>query len=161
MSTTETGHWKKTACILCAVNCGLEVQTSGERIVRIRGDKANPVSEGYLCEKSQRMDYYQNGADRIDSPMRRRADGSYVRIDWTTAIGEIAARLKSIRDQHGGDSILYYGGGSQGNHLGATYADNALKAHWVDVPSGKGHVHSRKWPGESLREWHERHGLLA
>jgi len=135
MSTTETGDWKKTACILCAVNCGLEVQTSGERIVRIRGDKANPVSEGYLCEKSQRMDYYQNGADRIDSPTRRRADGSYVRIDWTTAIGEIAARLKSIRDQHGGDSILYYGGGSQGNHLGATYADNTLKALGVKYRS--------------------------
>ena len=68
MSATESGEWAKTACILCAVNCGLEVQTSGQRIVRIRGDKANPVSRGYLCEKSQRMDHYQNGADRIDSP---------------------------------------------------------------------------------------------
>jgi anaerobic selenocysteine-containing dehydrogenase len=135
MSSTETGDWKKTACILCAVNCGLEVQTSGQRIVRIRGDKANPVSQGYLCEKSQRMDHYQNGADRIDSPMRRRADGSYERIDWATAIREIAAKLKKIRDQHGGDTILYYGGGSQGNHLGATYADSTLKALGVKYRS--------------------------
>jgi anaerobic selenocysteine-containing dehydrogenase len=135
MSTTETGDWKKTACILCAVNCGLEVQTSGPRIVRIRGDKANPVSQGYLCEKSQRMDNYQNGADRIDSPMRRRADGSYERIDWATAMREIAARLKGIRDQHGGESIFYYGGGSQGNHLGATYADSTLKALGVKYRS--------------------------
>ena len=35
----ESGEWKKTACILCAVNCGLEVQVSGARITRIRGDK--------------------------------------------------------------------------------------------------------------------------
>ncbi|HEX5640689.1 MAG TPA: molybdopterin oxidoreductase family protein [Burkholderiaceae bacterium] len=124
----ETGEWKKTACILCAVNCGLEVQTIGARITRVRGDKANPVSQGYVCEKSQRMDQYQNGADRIDAPLRRRADGSYERIDWDTALREIAAKLADIRARHGGESIFFYGGGSQGNHLGGTYADSTLKA---------------------------------
>lgn len=132
---TETGEWKKTACILCAVNCGLEVQTSGAHITRIRGDKANPVSQGYVCEKSQRMDHYQNGADRIDSPLRRRADGSYERIDWDTAFREIAAKLADIRARHGGESILFYGGGSQGNHLGGTYADSTLKALGVKYRS--------------------------
>jgi len=124
----DSDGWQKTACILCAVNCGLEVQTSDAHITRIRGDKANPVSQGYVCEKSQRMDHYQNGADRIDSPMRRRADGSYERIDWDTAFREIAAKLADIRARHGGESILFYGGGSQGNHLGGTYADSTLKA---------------------------------
>ena len=32
---------------------------------------------------------------------------------------------------------------------------------WVDVPSGKGHVHCRKWPEESLEEWHQRHRLWS
>lgn len=32
---------------------------------------------------------------------------------------------------------------------------------WVDVPKGKGHVHSREWPAESLEEWHRRHKLLS
>ena len=132
---SESGQWRKTACILCAVNCGLEVQTSGARITRIRGDKANPVSQGYVCEKSQRMDHYQNGADRIDSPLRRRSDGSYERIDWDTAMREIAARLTDIRARHGGESILFYGGGSQGNHLGGTYADSTLKALGVKYRS--------------------------
>ena len=132
---TESGEWKKTACILCAVNCGLEVQTRGAHITRIRGDKANPVSQGYVCEKSQRMDHYQNGADRIDSPLRRRADGSYERIDWDTALREIAARLADIRARHGGESIFFYGGGSQGNHLGGTYADSTLKALGVKYRS--------------------------
>ncbi|MCX7164964.1 MAG: molybdopterin-dependent oxidoreductase [Rhodocyclales bacterium] len=131
MTTNDTSSltgWRKTACIICSLNCGLEVQTEDRRIVRIRGDKAHPVSQGYVCEKSQRMDYYQNGADRLDSPLRRRTDGSYERIDWDTAIREIAAKLQSIKTRHGGASILYYGGGSQGNHLGATYADSTLKA---------------------------------
>ncbi|HKY91418.1 MAG TPA: molybdopterin-dependent oxidoreductase [Nevskiaceae bacterium] len=134
MSSTTTATdapWKKTACILCSVNCGIEVQTGGENhrhITKIRGDDAHPASQGYVCEKSQRMDFYQNGADRLTSPMRRRADGTYEAIDWDTAIREIAEKFSAIKAQHGGESILYYGGGGQGNHLGGMYADAFLKA---------------------------------
>jgi anaerobic selenocysteine-containing dehydrogenase len=128
MNVPLAPEWKKTACILCSLNCGLEVQTEDGRIVKARGDKYHPTSQGYVCEKSQRMDFYQNGADRITSPKRRRADGSYEDIDWTTAIQEIADKLAAVKARHGGASILYYGGGSQGNHLGGTYADSTLKA---------------------------------
>ena len=98
--------WKKTACIICALNCGLEVQTEGRRITKVRGDDAHPVSKGYVCEKSQRIDYYQNGADRLTAPMRRRPDGSYEAIDWDTAIREIAQKFTAIKARHGGESIL-------------------------------------------------------
>jgi anaerobic selenocysteine-containing dehydrogenase len=128
MDHTETDNWKKTACIICALNCGLDIKTEGGRITKIKGDKSHPISQGYLCEKSQRMDFYQNGADRIDTPKRRRPDGSYEDIDWNTAISEIAAKFKAIKNKYGGESIFYYGGGSQGNHLGGTYADSTIKA---------------------------------
>lgn len=132
MSHSESAEWKKTACIICALNCGLEVQTEAQsgvgRIIRIRADKAHPVSQGYLCEKAQRMDNYQNGADRLSSPMRRKPDGTYEAVDWDTAIREVSSKLQTVAQEHGGESILYYGGGSQGNHLGATYADNTIKA---------------------------------
>ena len=135
MRATDSTEWKKTACIICALNCGLEVQTDGRRIVRIRGDKAHPISQGYVCEKSQRMDYYQNGADRLESPMRRRPDGTYEAIDWETAIREIAAKFSAIKARHGGESILYYGGGSQGNHLGGVYGDSTIKALGIQYRS--------------------------
>jgi len=32
-------------------------------------------------------------------------------------------------------------------------------APWIDVPKGRGHVHRRQWPDESLADWHRRHGL--
>jgi anaerobic selenocysteine-containing dehydrogenase len=138
MSTSPTDEWKKTACMICALNCGLEVQTggaNGRHIVRIRGDKAHPISQGYVCEKSQRMDYYQNGADRLTSPMRRRPDGTYEAIDWDTAVREIAQKFKAIRDTHGGESILYYGGANQGSHLAGTYGDSTQKALGVKYRS--------------------------
>ena len=37
----------------------------------------------------------------------------------------------------------------------------AYAPSWVAVPKEKGHVHCDEWPGESLRQWHQRHGLLA
>ncbi len=135
MNTTEADDWKKTACIICALNCGLDIKTEGGRITKIKGDKSHPISQGYICEKSQRMDFYQNGADRIDSPKRRKSDGSYENVSWETAINEIAEKFAAIKQRHGGESILYYGGGSQGNHLGGTYADSTIKALGIQYRS--------------------------
>ena len=119
------GEWRKSACILCECNCGVEVRlggSDGRRFERIRGDKAHPASKGYTCEKALRLDFYQNGrGERLTSPMRRRVDGTYEAIDWDTAIREVAARFAAVRDTYGGDTIVYYGGGGQGNHLGGTY----------------------------------------
>jgi anaerobic selenocysteine-containing dehydrogenase len=114
--------WQTSACILCSQNCGLEVQLSGRRLARIRGDRAHPASRGYTCEKALRLDHYQNGRDRLQSPLRRRPDGSFEAVDWDTAIREVAQGLTRVRELHGGESIFYYGGGGQGNHLGGGYA---------------------------------------
>ena len=117
-------EWKSTACILCECNCGVEVQlggADGRHLVRVRGDDAHPSSKGYACEKASRMDFYQNGPHRLTKPLRRRTDGSFEEIDWDTAIREVAQRFAAVRDAHGGESIFYYGGGGQGNHLAGAY----------------------------------------
>lgn len=124
-------EWHSTACNLCFVNCGVEFKLGGEdgrQILKVRGDKEHPTSQGYICNKASRINYYQNSTARINSPMRRKADGSYEPVDWDTAISEIAAKLGAVRDEHGGDKILYYGGGGQGNHLGGAYATSLRKA---------------------------------
>ncbi|WP_423980269.1 molybdopterin-dependent oxidoreductase [Ilumatobacter sp.] len=151
MSNVESAaaEWHQTACILCSINCGIEVKLDGPTITRVRGDKAHPASEGYTCEKALRLDHYQNGAHRLTSPMRRRPDGSFEEVDWDTAIAEVAARYQDVIDEHGGEKIFFYGGGGQGNHLGGgygaatraalgiTYQSNALAQEktgefWVD-----------------------------
>lgn len=122
------GVWGKTACILCECNCGLEVLVKDRTLVKIRGDKDHPNSAGYTCEKPLRLDKYQSTPHRLDAPLRRRSDGTYERIDWDTALSEIAAKLATVRDTHGGDKIFYYGGGGQGNHLGGAYGRSLLHA---------------------------------
>ncbi|MGE0569901.1 MAG: molybdopterin-dependent oxidoreductase [Dehalococcoidia bacterium] len=124
-------EWRKSACILCECNCGIEIRLGddGRTFERIRGDKDHPASRGYTCEKPLRLDYYQNGrGERVLHPLRRRPDGSFEEIDWDTATREVAERLSAVRDAHGGESILYYGGGGQGNHLGGTYSGAMWRA---------------------------------
>src|SRR5215831_6596680 len=131
-ATNRRDDWKPTACILCECNCGILVQLGGEdgrRFAQIRGDKAHPASKGYTCQKALRLDHYQNGrGERVLHPLRKRADGSFEEIDWDTAIREVAARLGAVRDRFGGETILYYGGGGQGNHLGGSYSNATLRA---------------------------------
>jgi len=124
-----------TACTLCYANCGILAETENGHITKVRGDKAHPASRGYLCNKASRLDYYQNGRDRISSPLRRKADGSFEEIDWDTAITEVAERFKQIRDNHGGDKIMYYGGGGQGNHLGPFHVSSTQRALGIRVRS--------------------------
>jgi anaerobic selenocysteine-containing dehydrogenase len=125
---TSSAEWQTTACILCSINCGLQVQLEDGHLKRIKGDKRNPRSRGYTCEKPARLDHYQNHRDRLTSPLRRRADGSFEAISWDTAIEEVAAKLAAIRDTYGGEKIFYYGGGGQGNHLGGAYSGATRRA---------------------------------
>jgi anaerobic selenocysteine-containing dehydrogenase len=124
-------QWHKTACSLCYVNCGLEVETDGHAITRVRGDKEHPRSHGYLCQKAQRLTWYGNHGDRLTTPLRRREDGTHEPIDWDTALSEIAARLLEVReaDTAAGrpGSMAYVGGGGQGNHSGGAYGHALLK----------------------------------
>jgi anaerobic selenocysteine-containing dehydrogenase len=124
-------EWKSTACILCECNCGIEVQLGGDdgrSLIRFRGDDAHPISQGYACEKPHRLDFYQNGPHRLTRPLRRKSDGTYEEIDWDTAIREVAEGFAKVRDAHGGESIFYYGGGGQGNHLPGAYGRSTRSA---------------------------------
>src|SRR4051794_27396789 len=107
--------FEKTACILCYVNCGLEVATEGRKITRVRGDRANARSHGYLCQKAPRLEWDGTPADPLTTPPRRRPDGTHEPISWETAVAEIAARLGALHAEHGGDAFAFYGGGGQGN----------------------------------------------
>src|SRR5207249_434084 len=132
VGTESPAEWKPTACILCECNCGVLVRLGGEdgrRLEQIRGDKAHTASEGYTCQKALRLDHYQNGrGERVRHRLRKRANRSVEEIDWDTAIAEVAARLAAVRDTYGGETILYYGGGGQGNHLGGFYSTATLRA---------------------------------
>jgi anaerobic selenocysteine-containing dehydrogenase len=122
MPETQT---RKSACILCYVNCGIEVEVEDGLMKRVRGDKDNPKSRGYICQKAGRLPFYANDrALRLTSPLRRNAAGGFDKIDWDTAITEIAAKLNTLRAGGSDQSFGYYGGGGQGSVMGGAYGQS-------------------------------------
>jgi len=117
-----------TICVLCSHNCGIRVDVRSGRIAAIRADEANPITAGYICNKAFSIEHYVEHGQRVEHPLRRRADGTFERIGWPQAIAEIASRLNQIRRDHSPRAIGLVGIGGQGNHMDAPYGLGFLRA---------------------------------
>jgi len=150
------GTIHKTGCVICAQNCGLEIEVEANRIVKVKPDKANPKSEGYFCRKGMNVAYHQHHADRLTHPLKKVGD-KFVRISWDQAIEEIAAKLKDIISQYGPRAFAYMGGGGQGCHfevpfgvrlmrgLGSQYQYSALAQEFSGAFWVCGRTHGRQY----------------
>ena len=118
-------EWKKTFCALCYHNCGLEIQTEGHRIIKVRPDKDHPRTKGYICRKGMKIAHYQDHKERLTHPLKREGD-QFVKISWEQAISEIAEKLKQILNTRGPRALAYMGGGGQGCHIEAGFGRTLL-----------------------------------
>ncbi|MBW1945453.1 MAG: molybdopterin-dependent oxidoreductase [Deltaproteobacteria bacterium] len=120
-------EWKKTTCVLCGNLCGLEVLVENNRILKARGDKDNPRSEGYVCRKGLNIRYYQHHAERLTHPLKR-VGNTFEKISWEQAIEEVAEKLSAIVGEHGPRSLaLMMGNGNVGCPSQGAFAVNVLR----------------------------------
>jgi anaerobic selenocysteine-containing dehydrogenase len=111
-----------TVCSLdCPDSCAVLVTVNEQgRAVKVEGDPAQPVTQGFLCGKVAKYLDRVYAPDRILYPLRRkpgapkgpqprgREHEAFERISWDEAHPAIAARLQQISDEHGPESILPY-----------------------------------------------------
>jgi anaerobic selenocysteine-containing dehydrogenase len=96
----------------CYDACGIVVKRYASGEVSVVGDADHHRSRGALCGKCS-IAYNSSWRDpdqRLASPLRRagaKGEGRFEPVSWETAIGEIAARLSSIVESSGGESILH------------------------------------------------------
>lgn len=118
--------WHITGCVLCAQNCGLLVQVVDNHIVRVKGDRENPRSRGYLCRKGANIANHQHHEDRLTTPLKKTATG-FMEISWEQAFTEIGEKLREIVKNYGPQSFAFIGAGGQGSHFEAAYATALLR----------------------------------
>jgi anaerobic selenocysteine-containing dehydrogenase len=109
----------RTACPLdCPDSCSLDVEVEQGQIVEIRGNRAAPSTDGYICGKVRRFDRRVYGPERVLHPLVRkgvkgRAD--FERVSWDEALDLIVTRLEEARATHGAEAVLPWAyGGSNG-----------------------------------------------
>jgi anaerobic selenocysteine-containing dehydrogenase len=79
--------------------------------VRIQGDPAHPVTQGFLCAKVNRYLERTYHPERLTTPLRRvgrKGEGRFAPVSWDEALDEIAERLRAIAGAHGAEAILPY-----------------------------------------------------
>jgi anaerobic selenocysteine-containing dehydrogenase len=96
---------KITYCRICEVYCGLVATVEDGRVTRLRPDKHHVVSHGYSCPKGITFDQVTHDPDRIVHPMKK-VGGSWQRISWEQALGEIAERLNFMGSVAGGCACI-------------------------------------------------------
>ena len=126
--TAPDVHTVHTFCRICEPSCGLVATVDGGRLVDLAPDRDHPVTRGFACHKGLAAVEVHHDPDRLDHPMRRRADGSWETLDWETAIGFAAERLAGIAADHGPGAIAaYIGNPSAFNALGSQHVGHLLR----------------------------------
>src|SRR4051794_13821889 len=114
-------------CPLCEATCGLEVvvEPDTREIVRIRGDRDDVFSRGFICPKGSTLKQLHDDPDRLRTPMIKR-NGVHEATTWDEAFAEIARRLPPILEQHGRNSCAVYVGNPTAHNLAAMLYSRAV-----------------------------------
>ena len=95
-----------------------DLDTSGQP-VRLRPDRAHPVSQGFVCAKGTQFLEVAEHPERLLAPLRRRVDGEYEQITWDEAMAFVAQRLRPILERYGPHAVgIYFGNPLAFNTLG-------------------------------------------
>ncbi len=107
-----TTRQARSFCRICAAHCGVVLTVDDETgcIVSIKGDKDNPLSNGYVCVKGLQAEEAHHGPQRLLRPLKRQPDGSYAEIGSEQALDEIADRLRGIIERGGPQAVATFKG---------------------------------------------------
>lgn len=112
-------------CPLCEAGCGLEITVTDGQVTRIRGDRDDVFSKGFLCPKGSTLKQLHDDPDRLRRPLVKR-DGGHVEVDWPEAWAVIAERLPTIIAEHGREAVGVYLGNPTAHSLSAMLYNRSL-----------------------------------
>lgn len=127
MSMTESGNRVAyRTCPLCEATCGLEITVSpNEQVVRIRGDRDDVFSHGFLCPKGSTLKQLHEDPDRLRRPLVKK-NGVHVEVSWEEAWQTIHDGFMGVIERHGRGSLGAYLGNPNAHNLGPQIYGSAM-----------------------------------
>ncbi len=105
------------SCNLCEAMCGLVITHDDTRVLDIRGDKDDPLSQGHICPKAFALRDLHEDGDRLRTPLRR-TDSGWQDIGWDEAFDLVTSELRAVQARHGQDAVAVYQGNPSVHNLG-------------------------------------------
>ncbi|MDT3438148.1 MULTISPECIES: molybdopterin-dependent oxidoreductase [unclassified Pseudofrankia] len=101
----------RSFCRVCTSVCGILVETSGDQVLRVRGDRDHPMSAGYTCPKGRALPGVHHHPDRLEHPLLRDGDGLRP-TTWEECLDDLGSRVRAIIDEHGPSAVgIFFGSG--------------------------------------------------
>jgi thiosulfate reductase / polysulfide reductase chain A len=93
----------------CSSSCGILVKVKEGKIIDMRGNPEFPGSQGAVCaQRFPHLAKWLDHPDQLKYPLKRkgeRGENKWERISWDQALDEIAAKLKSLKEQYGAETL--------------------------------------------------------
>ncbi|MDE3206686.1 MAG: molybdopterin-dependent oxidoreductase [Acidobacteriota bacterium] len=118
-TVSEDGRAERTAyriCPLCEATCNLELTVKGDRITRVRGDRSDSFSRGFLCPKGASLNRLIEDPARLRQPMAHTSSG-HVPVSWAEAWERVRSGLAEVERRHGRQSFGIYMGNPNCHNL--------------------------------------------
>src|SRR5262245_25992696 len=116
-------------CPLCEATCGLEIELEGDRVVRIRGDREDVFSHGFICPKGSTLKQLHEDPDWLRAPrIRDRATDTWREVSWPEAFAAVDDGLRAVWDEGGRDAVALYLGNPSVHNLSSIYLKPLIKA---------------------------------
>ncbi|MDX6742541.1 molybdopterin-dependent oxidoreductase [Actinocorallia sp. A-T 12471] len=110
-------------CPLCEALCGLELTLEDDKVVKVRGDRNDPFSKGFICPKGASFGKLDNDPNRLAAPL---VDG--VETSWDEAFAETGRSLRRVIEQYGPNAVgVYLGNPSAHSVAGALYGSAIIR----------------------------------
>lgn len=126
--TSDTTHYR--TCPLCEATCGLELTVRDGEVVRVRGDRDNEFSKGFICPKGSVLHRLHTDPDRLRAPMVRQGDtpetATWEAVSWDEAFDIVAEGLGGVIERHGRGAIGGYFGNPSVHSLGTVIYNRVL-----------------------------------
>jgi len=102
---------RASVCTLdCPDTCSLTVSVNDGRVIKVRGSRALPYTDGVICNKvAHHTAEFVHGAARLRWPLKRvgpRGSGQFERISWHQALDTIHQRVTAIVDCYGPQAVM-------------------------------------------------------
>lgn len=119
----SSAHFR--TCPLCEATCGLEIGHRNGEVIRIRGDRDDVFSHGFICPKGSTLGKLDQDPDRIRSPLVKR-HGTHEPVSWDEAFALIEEKLTPLVAEHGPNVVGLYLGNPNVHSMSGLFYVRAL-----------------------------------